>query len=59
MTEGKTTVTKLEAELNRLDAAFHCSECNGQFTYGPGYPDFCPECGEEFDSTDSKRGETR
>lgn len=43
------TVTKLHAEEARMSAPFQCGECEAEFTFGPGFPSYCPECGEEFD----------
>ncbi len=51
---AKVTKTPEEAQLA---ARFECGSCEREFAYGPGFPDYCPECGEEFTETeDCKKG---
>lgn len=44
-------LTRTDKEIIGADR-FRCSECDGEFIYGPGFPDYCPECGEEVTETE-------
>jgi hypothetical protein len=27
---------------------YECGDCSQEFSFSPGWPNFCPECGVEF-----------
>ena len=47
---------RIDKEVAGADR-FRCDECDAEFVYGPGFPDYCPECGEEVTETGDDKGE--
>lgn len=47
------------SEEEMLGKQYLCGDCRSEFVYGPGFPEYCPECGEEFTATDDEAKESR